>query len=479
MVTMILAAAISAPTKAQPAAMREFRAAWVATVANIDWPSKPGLSNAELRKELTTILDRCEQNNFNAVVFQVRPHGDAMYESKYEPWSYYLTGQQGKAPEGGWDPLAFVVEEGHDRGLEIHVWFNPYRANHPSNRGSLSSRSLARTEPTLVKQVGTYMWMDPGEPRVQDWSFNVFMDVVERYDIDGVHIDDYFYPYPSYSNGADFPDAASYKKYTDAGGTLAKNDWRRKNVDDFVERVYKGIKERKPWVKFGISPFGIYRPGHPPGVKTTFDQYGVLYADCLKWLQEGWLDYFTPQLYWKLDSDQPYRLLLDYWMAKNTKQRHLWPGNFSGKLLATDGNWPTTELVGQIEYTRKAGAMGNVFFSMKTFTQDFKGINKVLQQGVYKQKAIVPSSPWLGTGRPEAPTCSLNKENGVLSMSGAKEDARFYAVYADMGNGSQLVKLTSASRTQVSGLGLSKAKSVAVSTIDRLGYESPLQTLIP
>lgn len=474
MLTTLIAMSTIGTTPLQSSAMREFRAVWVATVANIDWPSKPGLSNVELRQELTAILDRCEKNNFNAVVFQVRPHGDALYESKYEPWSYYLTGEQGKAPAGGWDPLAWVIDEAHDRGLEVHTWLNPYRANHPSNRGTLSSRNMARAEPSLVKQVGQYMWMDPGEPRVQDWSFNVFMDVLERYDIDGLHIDDYFYPYPSYSNGADFPDDASYQKY---GGGLARGDWRRKNVDDFVERVYKGIKERKPWVKFGISPFGIYRPGHPQGVKTTFDQYGVLYADCLKWLQNGWLDYFTPQLYWKLDGDQSYRLLLDYWTAKNTAQRHLWPGNFSGKLNPEDGNWPAQELVNQISYTRKAGANGNVFFSMKTFTNDWKGINKALTDGVYKDKALVPPSPWLGGKAPAPPKCELNEKNGVLTLDGAPRDARFYAVYADYGQGLKLVRSTGVARTSVSGLRLTTAKRVAVAVTDRTGLEGPLQTV--
>ncbi len=472
-------AAISAMTNTsvQSTAMREFRAAWVATVANIDWPSKPGLSNAEMRQELTAILDRCERNNMNAVVFQVRPHGDAMYDSKYEPWSYYLTGEQGKAPTGNWDPLKFMVDEGHLRGLEVHCWFNPYRANHPSQRGSLSSRSIARTEPTLVKKVGDYMWMDPGEPRVQDWSYNVFMDVVDRYDIDGVHIDDYFYPYPSYSGGADFPDGPSWQRYTSNGGTLSRNDWRRKNVDDFVERVYAGIKQRKPWVKFGVSPFGIYRPGQPEGIKTTFDQYGVLYADCLKWFQNGWLDYFTPQLYWKLDGDQSYRTLLDWWKSKNTMKRHLWPGNYSGKLLESDGNWPTTELVNQIAYTRKAGATGNVFFSMKTFTKDFKGINTVLLNSVYKEKALVPPSPWLDSSAPTPPKCSLNEKDGVLTLAGAPADARFYSVYADYGKGLKFVRATGVEKSNVAGLKLTTAKTVAVAVTDKSGNESPLQVV--
>ena len=472
MLVSILAMAANGDAPPQSTAMREFRAAWVATVANIDWPSKPGLSNAQLRTEMLTILDRCEANNFNAVVFQVRPHGDAMYKSELEPWSYYLTGEQGKAPAGNWDPLQFVIEEAHDRGIEVHCWFNPYRANHPSQRGAVSSRSIVRTQPSLVKKYGDFMWMDPGEPAVQDWSFKVFMDVVERYDVDGIHIDDYFYPYPSYAGGADFPDGPSYAKY---GNGMDRGDWRRKNVDDFVRRVYDGIKTRKPWVKFGISPFGIYRANTPTGVKTTFDQYAVLYADCLLWFEKGWLDYYTPQLYWKMEGDQSYRLLLDYWKSKNKAGRHLWPGNYSGKLSADNGNWTREELVAQIQYTRRAGANGNVFFSMKTFTQDFKGINKFLRDGVYKEKALVPPSPWLDAVAPSAPSCSLNAENGVLTLEGAGEDARYYAVYADTGDGLKLVRVTDARRTSVSGLALTRAKSVAVSVTDKAGNESPLQ----
>ncbi|HXH61993.1 MAG TPA: family 10 glycosylhydrolase, partial [Fimbriimonadaceae bacterium] len=440
-------------------------------------PSKPGLSNSEMRAELTAILDRCAADNLNAVIFQIRPQGDALYDSKYEPWSYYLTGKQGLAPEGGFDPLEFVVEEAHDRGLEVHCWFNPFRANHPSQRGELSSRSVARRTPSIVKQYGSYMWMDPGEQRVQDWSFNVFMDVVERYDIDGVHIDDYFYPYPSYAKGADFPDGPSWQAYVDSGGTMTRDDWRRDNVNKFVERVYKGIKERKPWVKFGISPFGIYRPGEPEGIKSTFDQYAMLYADCKLWLQNGWLDYFTPQLYWKMDGDQSYRILLDYWNAQNTMNRHMWPGNFSGKMSPDLGDWPAQEILDQITFTRDRGDEGNVFYSMNTFMRDYKSINELLTTGLYKRKAIVPASPWLDDTPPDPPTCTLDRKNGLLTLAGAGKDDRFYAIYADKGDGLQLVRETSVERTQIAGLGLSNATTVAVSIVDKSGNESTLQQL--
>ncbi|MCH8036640.1 MAG: family 10 glycosylhydrolase, partial [Proteobacteria bacterium] len=322
---------------------------------------------------MITILDRCESNNFNAIVFQIRASGDAFYNSKYEPWSWYLTGEQGRAPKGNWDPLTFVIEEAHDRGLEVHCWFNPYRANHPAQKGRLSNRHLARTNPSVVKSFGDYMWMDPGEKEVQDHSFNVFMDVVERYDVDGIHIDDYFYPYPSYGKGADFPDDPSWNRYVDSGGRLNRGDWRRQNVDTFVERVYKGIKQRKPWVKFGISPFGIARANTPEGVKATFDQYEVLYADAVKWIEQGWCDYFTPQLYWPIEGDQSFRLLLKYWQGHNPKGIHLWPGGIPSNLNRSRNAWSTKEVADQIRLTRAMGAGGNAHFSRKAFTLDYRG----------------------------------------------------------------------------------------------------------
>ncbi|MCH8977712.1 MAG: family 10 glycosylhydrolase [Armatimonadetes bacterium] len=477
MTSLLLFAVLNTvPGEAAPV-MREFRAAWVATVANIDWPTERGLSNSELRAEMITILDRCEANNFNAIIFQVRPGGDAMYKSELEPWSVYLTGKQGLAPKGGWDPLSFIVDEAHDRGIEVHCWFNPYRAKHAIQKSPLDPLHLKMRRSNIVKPYGDYLWMDPGEKEVQDHSFNVFMDVVERYDIDGIHIDDYFYPYPSYAGGDDFPDGPSWRKYRNTGGTLERGDWRRKNVDDFIKRVYEGTKRRKPWVKFGISPFGIARANTPEGVETTFDQYEVLYADAVKWIEEGWCDYYTPQLYWPIKGKQSYKLLLDYWMGKNLMGRHMWPGNYSSRLSRENGGWPAQELVSQINYTRKAGAGGNVFFSMKTFTLDYKGVNKVLTTGVYRKKALVPASPWLDSIPPPAPTCSMNNDAGKMTLEGAGEDARFYAIYADFGSGLDLIKVTSSNRTAIAGLSLSKAKTVKVSVVDRAGNESPLQTV--
>ncbi len=479
MIPLMLYAMLSGAEPPSGPAMREFRAVWIATVANIDWPSEPGLSNAQLKEEMIAILDRCEDNNFNAIVFQVRPGGDAMYQSDLEPWSYFLTGEQGKAPTGNWDPLKFVVKEAHDRGIEVHCWFNPYRAKHRGQKTGLDSLHIKVRKPAIVKQYGDYLWMDPGEPEVQDHSFNVFMDVVERYDIDGVHIDDYFYPYPSYAGGKDFPDEPSWKKYKNSGGELDRGDWRRKNVDDFVKRVYEGIKERKPWVKFGISPFGIARANTPDGVKATFDQYEVLYADAVKWLEEGWCDYYTPQLYWPIEGDQSYPLLLKFWMRHNRKNIHLWPGNIPSNLRDKPNAWQTKEIMDQIQMTRDMGAGGNVHFSMKAFTLDYQGVNNELTKGVYKKKALVPPSPWLDSTPPPAPLCSLNNTNGRLTLRGADADARFYAIYADFGNGLQLIKVTSSGRGTITGLSLNDAEKVMVSIIDRAGNEGKLQKVKP
>lgn len=378
--------------------MREFRGVWVATVDNIDWPSKRTLTTAQQKSELLAILDRCETLNLNAVILQVRPSCDALYDSPLEPWSEFLTNKQGSAPNPKWDPLAFAVSEAHKRGLELHAWFNPYRAKHPAMKGELDATHIKKTNPDAVKTYGSYLWLDPGDPTVQKRSLDVMLDVVSRYDVDGIHIDDYFYPYPvrdAKGKAIEFPDDASYAAYQKAGGSLKRDPWRRKNVDDFVERLYRGMKAKKPWVKLGISPFGIYRPGVPDGIKAGIDQYAELYADCKKWLENGWCDYFTPQLYWPIkQTAQSYPKLLKWWAENNPKGVQIWPGNYTGQIGESQANWPVQEILDQISVTRKEkGATGNVHFSMKCLLRDWKEIGKSLLNGPYKEKALVPDTP--------------------------------------------------------------------------------------
>ncbi len=340
-----------------PEPTREFRAAWVATVANIDWPSRKTLSTQEQKAELLAILDRAAQLKLNVVIFQVRPACDALYASRIEPWSEYLTGTMGKPPEPFYDPLAFAVEEAHKRGLELHAWFNPYRARLRSASSPVAATHVSRVP---VRSLSGSMENSSGSTRarrdVQDYSLSVVMDVVKRYDVDGIHFDDYFYPYKARDGSGkdlDFPDDASWQRFG-AGGKLSRDDWRRENVNAFIQRVYKSIKAAKPWVKFGVSPFGIWRPKNPPQIE-GFDAYAALYADSRKWLANGWVDYFAPQLYWAIEPpDQSFPVLLRWWAEQNTKGRTTLPGMDSTKVGRSESRrgWQPQEIVNQIRLTR-------------------------------------------------------------------------------------------------------------------------------
>lgn len=398
-----------------PAPRREFRGLWVATVGNIDWPSKPGLTTAQQKAELISLLDRAHELKLNAVVFQVRPACDAMYSSTIEPWSEYITGVMGKAPEPFYDPLTFAIEEAHKRGMELHAWFNPYRALHKSHMGKISANHISKTHPELVRSYGEYLWLDPGEPAVREYSLRVVMDVVKRYDVDGVQFDDYFYPYPEYGANRDFPDEASWKKYG-AHGNLSREDWRRQNVDTFISSVYSSIKAAKPWVKFGISPFGIWRPGNPPQI-TGSDAYVKLSADSRKWLMNGWVDYFSPQLYWRIEQkEQSFPVLLDWWAEQNVKHRHLWPG--LSVSAAVGQAWNANEIPNQIRLIRKEpGSNGYILYNASSLFGEnprARGLQHTLLVDFDQEQALVPASPWLGGPAPAKPSLSVTDEkNGI------------------------------------------------------------------
>jgi uncharacterized lipoprotein YddW (UPF0748 family) len=403
---------------APPPVVREFRGAWVASVANIDWPSTRNLSTINQQRELLELLDRAVALNLNAILLQVRPAADALYASRLEPWSEYLTGTQGRAPDPYWDPLEFAVREAHARGLELHAWFNPYRARDTGARSPLSSTHIARTNPELVLPYAGFLWMDPAEPAVRERTLRVVLDVVRRYDIDGVHIDDYFYPYPENNRrGVEipFPDDRSWKRYQRGGGTMTRADWRRSNVDSLVRALNDGVHRTKPWVRFGISPFGIWQPGNPPGVQ-GLNAYSVLYADARKWLREGWLDYLTPQLYWPTTKpQQSYAGLLAWWVGENYKGRHIWAGNFTSRAGAPGASaFPVSELLEQIRVSRRQpGSTGNVHFSMVSFLRNQAGINDALVAGPYATPALPPASPWLGIAPPAPPVVRAAVSDGV------------------------------------------------------------------
>jgi uncharacterized lipoprotein YddW (UPF0748 family) len=420
---------VAAPLFAQdaPPIDREFRAVWVATVGNIDWPSKPGLSTWDQQRELLAILDRAAALKLNAVVFHIRPGADALYASPYEPWSQFITGRQGRAPEPPWDPLAFAVEQAHRRGIELHAWFNPYRAAY--NRDSVNAANhISRTNPGEVVKYDRYLWMDPGNPDVRKRAVRAVVDVAKRYDVDGVHIDDYFYPYPvndASGKKVDFPDSATYAKYVKGGGKLTKDDWRRGNVDKLVEEFYKGVHAVKPWVKVGISPFGIWRPGNPEQIK-GFDAYNEIYADSKKWLQAGWADYFAPQLYWPIaPPQQSYPVLFDWWRSVNTKNRHIWPGLATYRISETGARHITSkEIVDEIDTTRARGqGTGHIHFNMTALMKGPDSLNEKLSM-LYAEPALVPSSPWLGAKKPGKPVIKLSKDKAtgepMLSLAPAQ-----------------------------------------------------------
>lgn len=483
------AATTTASANCPPEAPREARGVWVATVGNIDWPSKPGLSTDEQLKEMRAILDRCRLLNMNVVVFQVRTSCDAMYASPYEPWSYYLTGKQGQPPEPFYDPLKEWVAEAHQRGLELHAWFNPFRARPGDAKYELAPNHVMNTMKGETKQYGKSLWQDPGEPAAQEHTLKVMADVVRRYDVDGIHIDDYFYPYREKGPDGkelDFPDEPSWQRYQATGGKLSRDDWRRDNIDHLVHRMYTQTKSIKPWVKVGISPFGFWRPHNPPSVTSTFDAYQSIYCDSKLWINEGWLDYWVPQQYWGLNEKgkPPYQDLSDWWVKENTHQRNFWPGLYTGRIPRA---WKSQEILDQIASNRKTpGVSGEVHFSMKVLMRDADGIDGTLKNGPYAQEALVPAFPWLGNKTPTTPHVSVVKRDGAAEVSWKKgglfsKQPWQWVVAARFGDTWKTWIYPSSEHHVVlhADEKLGEPQAVTVRAVDRLGNESRKTEALP
>ncbi|HUF30571.1 MAG TPA: family 10 glycosylhydrolase [Gemmatimonadaceae bacterium] len=458
---------------------REFRAAWVATVGNIDWPSRPGLTSEQQQSELVAIFDRAAALNLNAVIFQVRPASDAFYDSELEPWSEWLTGEMGRAPSPYYDPLRFAIDEAHSRGLELHAWFNPFRARAASTRPSVGLH-VSHRMPESVRPYGRMQWLDPGDGAVQAHVLRVIADVVRRYDLDGVHIDDYFYPYRERDRRGrliDFPDQSTYRRYVRGGGSRERDDWRRDNVNRFVEQLYSTVKREKPWVKVGISPFGIWRPGYPAGV-AGLDAYREIYADARLWVNEGWLDYVTPQLYWRASAPgQPYDRLLEWWVQENSHARHVWPGNYTSQVGSPRAQWHAGEILEQIRLTRAApGALGNVHFSMRALMENRGGLSDSLAAGPYAHAALVPPSNWLGALVPAGPSLRVgaDAEGTWLGITPGDDSAvRFWMVNLRIGGAWHLLPLSGDRRRVTLAPGTDRAVVYALS---RTGVEGVWST---
>lgn len=467
-----------------PPPPREFRAAWVASVHNINWPSRPGLSTAQQKSELVRIFEESQKIGLNAIVLQVRPACDALYPSSLEPWSSYLTGTMGQAPSPNYDPLEFAVREAHARGLELHAWFNPFRALASSGIPAAKNH-VTRAHASAVRPAGSMKWLDPGLEFSRRHTLAVIRDVVRRYDIDGVHIDDYFYPYPVDPSKGPFPfdDSASYNAYRAAGGNLDRADWRRRNIDTFVESLYRTIKAEKPWVKFGISPFGIWRPGYPSGIEAGLDSCDHIFADSRKWLSEGWCDYFSPQLYWRIgDRPHSFTSLIGWWKGESKRGRHVWPGIASDRIASeVDPGRPPEESSRQIEASRAGQATkGHIHWSIAPLLQNRKGVSALLARGVYRQPALVPASPWLSRKVPSPPTVEIfvDRQSGqpVLKFPAGSDAIAWWVVQNKIAAGWTTHALFHRTRESIPVTGTPEA--IAVSAVDRYGNASSPTILV-
>lgn len=407
----------------------EFRGVWIATVENIDWPSKKGLTVEEQKAEFIRVLNMHQSNGMNTVIVQVRPVADAFYPSQYEPWSEYLTGRQGLPPTPYYDPLEFMITETHKRGMEFHAWLNPYRATFRVGKSSISPSHITRIHPEWFVTYGTTKYFNPGLPEVQHHVGRVVKDIVERYDVDAIHMDDYFYPYKI--PGKDFPDEESFNKY---GNGLKKEDWRRSNCDSIIKNLFQIIRTTKSNVKFGISPFGIWRnkSKDPRGSDTEggSSNYDDLYADILLWLEKGWIDYVTPQLYWERGHKiADYDLLLDWW-NKYSYGKHLYIGHGIYRAGSNTAWKSKDELPMQIQKLRTyPTTQGSIYFSSKTFDKNPNGWNDSLRNNYYAYPALPPPMPWIDNTKPQKPTIEILNDGIVKIVYKGNKKIKGYTVF--------------------------------------------------
>ena len=394
--SVFLFISISFNTNSSAQTKPEFRGVWVATVDNIDWPTKGNFNTEAQKAEFIKLLDMHQRNGINALVVQIRPAADAFYPSQYEPWSEWLTGVQGQPPVPYYDPLRFMITETHKRGLTFHAWMNPYRAEFTIGTSTISATHITKVHPEWFLPYGDKRYFDPGNKAVQQYVANVVKDVVSRYPVDAIHFDDYFYPYRI--AGVTFPDDASYHQY---GSGLTKDDWRRSNTDSIIALLSRVIKATNKKCQFGISPFGIWRsvdrdPINGSKTKGGASNYDDLYADILLWLKNGWIDYVAPQLYWEFSHPTaPYGLLLDWW-NNHTYGRQCYIGLGIYKAGVNRAWREPSQLPRQIEALRsKPNIQGMVFFSSKSFENNPNGWSDSLRLNYFKDPAALPPMEWL------------------------------------------------------------------------------------
>jgi len=425
---------------------REMRGVWLSSVSNLDFPSRSGLSETQGRAELEAIVARVVSAGLDTIFFQVRPESDALYASSLEPWSRFLSGTQGTDP--GWDPLAILLELAHARGIEVHAWLNPYRGM-SSASATTASNHVTRTLSEHAIRYGTAIVMDPGAALVREHVLAVIDDLTDHYDVDGVHFDDYFYPYPD-ADSTPFPDDETYDAYTTAGGTLSLADWRRDNVNALVRAVHEQLERDHPDMRFGISPFGIYRPGMPSGIR-GLDAYATIYCDAPRWMARDWVDYVAPQLYWPTTpAAQAFEPLVGWWGTQADAHEHVFAGQALYRLGSTS-TWTLDQMETQIEIVRglepEGRVMGSLFFRYANLEDDLLGVATAFEDRVYTRPALPPAIPRLTT-RP-APPSLLADGTTVRITHPSIDDVRFFAVYRDESGSFVLDRIVGASETEL------------------------------
>jgi uncharacterized lipoprotein YddW (UPF0748 family) len=438
---LLITLLLSAPIFAQPLSpKREFRGIWIATVENIDWPSGKQLSTKKQTEEFIGILNRLKKDKFNAIFIQIRPSADAFYESSIEPWSEWLTGRQGRRPSPYYDPLKFIIEQCRNRGIEVHAWINPFRSVMNIRESDISPRHVSRIHPEWNIIYGKYKWLNPGLPQVRDYVLRVVMDVVKRYNIDGIHFDDYFYPYQDKKRK--FRDERTFALYSRGINNI--DDWRRDNINLFIKSVSDSIKKVNPAVVFGISPFGIWKNkwSDASGSPTSgSESYNSTYADSRKWLKEGWIDYLVPQLYWNIGNRiSDYKSLAQWW-NDNSFGKNIYLGESVYK-INSDKNlawYNPNEIPSQIKLNRSLGSIkGNVFFNTNTLLKNPLGLEDSLKNNYYKYYALLPQLITNTAPPPPAPANAgyqkIKGKNFIYwerpLISAGSYAAKYYVVYS-------------------------------------------------
>ncbi len=494
-----LLAALCCLTLLQAQPKRELRAAWISTVANIDWPSKAAKGNTELQKaEMLRMLDTIQAMNMNAVIFQIRPTADALYISDLEPWSNWLTGTQGVDNDITYDPLTFTLTEAHKRGIDVHVWLNPYRVTNGFEIEALAKSHIYQQHPEWFVKYGKQWYFEPGLDETRVWLNKVVADIVTRYDIDAIHFDDYFYPYPI--AGQEFPDSASFA--ANPRGFTDKGDWRRNNVNLVIEELHNTIKGIKPWVEFGISPFGIWRnaKSDPERGSATngLENYDALYADILLWLEKGWIDYVVPQLYWEIGKKVADYQILAHWWAEYTYGQNLYIGHSPYRMKDPNAPKPKqkrgkkaakpaeitgwdipNEICRQIALNRTIPEItGSVFFPINSLMRNVVGLSDSLKTDYYRYPSLPPMSHAVKTEPAITPT-GLTLQGDLLTWKAVEATGaqvpEYYVVYAfpegvqpDFENPIYIVGRTTEPQWQVKD----PAKVYAVTTINQYKAES-------